>query len=109
MKRSGTLTGALTLGGEGLLTRATDSVEETDGLVARNKPLSGSRAGTDLARLSSPSLSELLLPGLLSSLIFCSQKEKRDENAMLADLLSWAEMDEMRAGGRGGGGELLVK
>lgn len=37
---------------------------------------------------------------------FCSQKEKRDENAMLADLLSWAEMDEMRAGGRGGGGEL---
>lgn len=37
---------------------------------------------------------------------FCSQKEKRDENAMLADLLSWAVMDEMRAevggGGRGG-------
>lgn len=31
---------------------------------------------------------------------FCSQKEKRDENAMLADLLSWAAMDEMRAGGR---------
>lgn len=38
---------------------------------------------------------------------FCSQKEKRDENAMLADLLSWAVMDEMRAGGGGGGvGEL---
>lgn len=27
-------------------------------------------------------------------LSFCSQKEKRDENAMLADLLSWAEMVE---------------
>ncbi len=37
---------------------------------------------------------------------FCSQKEKRDENAMLADLLSWAVMDEMRAGGGGGVGEL---
>lgn len=40
---------------------------------------------------------------------FCSQKEKRDENAMLADLLSWAVMDEMRAGaggGEGDGGEL---
>lgn len=32
---------------------------------------------------------------------FCSQKEKRDENAMLADLLSWAVMDETRAGRRG--------
>lgn len=37
---------------------------------------------------------------------FCSQKEKRDENAMLADLLSWAVMDEMRAGGGGDEGEL---
>lgn len=27
-------------------------------------------------------------------LSFCSQKEKRDENAMLAGLLSWAEMVE---------------
>lgn len=35
---------------------------------------------------------------------FCSQKEKRDENAMLTDLLSWAVMNETRAGG--GGGEL---
>lgn len=37
---------------------------------------------------------------------FFSQKEKRDENAMLADLLSWAVIDEMRAGGGGGGGKL---
>lgn len=37
---------------------------------------------------------------------FCSQKEKRDENAMLADLLSWAVMDETRAGGGGDEGEL---
>lgn len=59
LKRSGTLTGVLTLGGEGLLTRAFDSVWETDGgLVARNNPLPGSRAGTDLARLGSPSLSD---------------------------------------------------
>lgn len=27
---------------------------------------------------------------------FCSQKEKRDENAMSADLLSWDEMEERR-------------
>lgn len=59
LKRSGTLTGVLTLGGEGLLTRATVSVWETaGGLVARNNPLPGSRAGTDLARLGSPSLSD---------------------------------------------------
>lgn len=30
---------------------------------------------------------------------FCSQKEKRDENAMLADLLSWAVMEETGDGG----------
>lgn len=36
---------------------------------------------------------------------FCSQNEKRDENAMLADLLSWAVMDEMKAQ-EGCGGEL---
>lgn len=59
LKRSGTLTGVLTFGGEGLRTRATDSVGETDGgLVARNNPLPGSRAGTDLDRLGSPSLSD---------------------------------------------------
>lgn len=107
MKRSGTLTGILTFAGEGLLTRWSDSVGDTDGgLVARNKPLPGSRADTDLDRLGSPSLSGLLFSGLLSSLTFCSQKEKRDEKAMLADLRSWAVVDEMRAGGRGGGGKL---
>lgn len=38
---------------------------------------------------------------------FCSQKEKRDENAMVADLLSWAVMEEkMAGGGRGDGGKL---
>lgn len=59
LKRSGTLTGVLTCGGEGLLTRATDSAAETGGgLFARNNPLPGSRAGTDLARLESPSLSD---------------------------------------------------
>lgn len=58
VKRSGTLTGVLTFGGEGLLTRATDSVVETDrGLFARNNPLPGSRAGTDLDWLDSPLLS----------------------------------------------------
>ena len=40
---------------------------------------------------------------------FCSQKEKRDENAMLADLLSWAVMNETRAGGGGGGGGRMVR
>lgn len=38
-----------------------------------------------------------------TSLSFCSQKEKRDENAMLAALLSWAGPGEglgrMREGG----------
>lgn len=58
LKRSGTLTGDLTLGGEGLLTRPTDSVVCGDsGLLARNNPLPGSRAGTDLAWLDSPLLS----------------------------------------------------
>lgn len=58
LKRSGTLTGALTLGGEGLLTRAADVVGGTDGgLLARNNPLPGSRAGIDLAWLGGPSLS----------------------------------------------------
>lgn len=41
------------------------------------------------------------------TLPFCSQKEKRDENAMSADLLSWDVMDEMRAGAAAGGGEEL--
>lgn len=55
---SGTLTGVLNLGGEGLLTRVNDPVRVTGGgLFARNNPLPGSRAGTDLARLDSPSLS----------------------------------------------------
>lgn len=59
LKRSGTVTGVLTLGGEGLLTRPTNSVGENDGgLFARNNPLPGSRAGTDLARLDSPSVSD---------------------------------------------------
>lgn len=58
MKRSGTLTGDLTLGGEGLLTRAADSVGNAErGLFALNNPLPGSRAGTDLAWLDSPLLS----------------------------------------------------
>lgn len=58
LKRSGTSTGDLTLGGEGLLTRPTDSVGNADrGLFARNNPLPGSRAGTDLAWLDSPLLS----------------------------------------------------
>lgn len=57
LKRSGTVTGFLTLGGEGLLTRPTDSLGATGGLFARNNPLPGSRAGTDLARLGSPSFS----------------------------------------------------
>lgn len=58
LKRSGTVIGVLTLGGEGLLTRFANSVGATDGgLFARNNPLPGSRAGTDLARLVSPSLS----------------------------------------------------
>lgn len=59
LKRSGTLTGALTCGGEGLLARAANSSGETDGgLFARNNPLPGSSAGTDLARLESPSVSD---------------------------------------------------
>lgn len=59
LKRSGTLTSVLTFGGEGLRTRATDSMWETDGgLVAWNNPLPGSRADTDLDRLGSPSLSD---------------------------------------------------
>lgn len=57
LKRSGTVTGVLTLGGEGLLTRLTDSLGATGGLFARNNPLPGSRAGTDMARLGSPSFS----------------------------------------------------
>lgn len=74
--------------------------------MARSRPLPGSRLGTDWERLLRlPSLSEFsfeLLRGLFSSLIFCSQKEKRDENAMLAALLSWAGKG-LRAdeGGRG--------
>lgn len=41
---------------------------------------------------------------------FCSQKEKRDENAMLADLLSWDVMEEKTVGGgRGDGGKLREK
>lgn len=47
--------GVLTFGGEGLLILATDSAV---GLFALNKPLPGSRAGTDLARLGIPSLSD---------------------------------------------------
>lgn len=58
LNRSGTLTGVLTLGGDGLLTRAADSVGATGGLFARNNPLPGSRAGTDLARLDRPSVSD---------------------------------------------------
>lgn len=42
-----------------------------------------------------------VLTNVQMKLPFCSQKEKRDENAMLADLLSWAVMDETRAGRRG--------
>lgn len=59
LKRSGTLTGDLTIGGEGLLTRPTDSTGVADmGLFARNNPLPASRAGTDLAwLLDSPLLS----------------------------------------------------
>lgn len=58
LKRSGTLTGDRTLGGEGLLTRAADSVGNGErGLFALNNPLPGSRAGTDLAWLDSPLLS----------------------------------------------------
>lgn len=47
------------------------------------------------------------LSNIQMRLPFCSQKEKRDENAMLADLMSWAEMNEMgvRRGRRGGLGE----
>lgn len=37
------------------------------------------------------------------TLPFCSQNEKRDENAMVSELLSWAVMDQI-TGGRGGGG-----
>lgn len=66
-----------------------------DGVLALNRPLPGSRAGTDLARLGNPSFSELP-PGLLSSLTLDSQKEKRDEKAMLAGLQSWAEIDEVK-------------
>lgn len=56
LNRSGTVTAVLALGGEGLLTLGTDSVGGF-GLFARNNPLPGSSAGTDLARLSAPSLS----------------------------------------------------
>lgn len=55
LNRSGTLTGDCTFGGEGLLTRPTDSVGIVDkGLFARNILLPASRAGTDLAWLESP-------------------------------------------------------
>lgn len=76
--------------------------------MVRRRPLPGSRLGTDWERLLRlPSLSELSFEplgiGLFSSLIFCSQKEKRDENAMLATLLSWAGPGKglMREGRRG--------
>lgn len=55
LKRSGTLTGERTFGGEGLLIRPTDSEGIADkGLFARNNPRPASRAGTDLAWLESP-------------------------------------------------------
>ena len=58
-RRAGTLTGVLNLEGEGLLTRPTDSGGENGGgLFAPNNPLPGSRAGTDWARVGSPSLSD---------------------------------------------------
>lgn len=58
LKRSGTLTGDRTLGGEGLLTRAADSEGNVGrGLFARDNPLPGSRADTDLAWLDNPLLS----------------------------------------------------
>lgn len=89
LKRPGTWTGVLTLGGDGLRRRPPGSaLEAGGGLLDWKRPLPGSKAGTDLARLDKPSGSVLWLSGLFSSLIFCSQKEKRDENAMLADQLS---------------------
>lgn len=58
LNRSGTLTGDLILGGEGLRTRAAASVGNAGrGLLARNNPLPGSRAGTDLACWDRPLLS----------------------------------------------------
>lgn len=55
LNRSGTLTGDLILGGEGLRTRAAAAAGNAGrGLLARNKPLPGSNAGTDLAWLDSP-------------------------------------------------------
>lgn len=58
LKRSGTLTGDLTLGGEGLLTRAAEVAGNAGGgLLARNNPLPGSKAGTDADWLDSPLLS----------------------------------------------------
>lgn len=60
LNRSGTFTGDLILGGEGLRTRtaAAASVGDTGrGLLARNIPRPASNAGTDLAWLDSPLLS----------------------------------------------------
>lgn len=50
--------GVLTFGGEGLLILAADSAVGPVGLFALNKPVPGSRAGTDLARPGIPSLSD---------------------------------------------------
>lgn len=59
LKRSGTFTGARTLGGEGLRILVADCGEGSgDGVLALNRPLPGSRAGTDLARLGNPSFSD---------------------------------------------------
>lgn len=78
LNRSGTLTGDLILGGEGLRTRAAAAAASAGntgrGLLARNKPLPGSKAGTDLAWLDSP-----LASG-------CSPQEGNPNKALLARL-----------------------
>lgn len=76
LNRSGTLTGDLILGGEGLRTRAAAATAGNAGrgLLARNKPLPGSNAGTDLAWLDSP-----LASG-------CSPQEGNPNKALLARL-----------------------
>ena len=52
LKRSGTFTGALNFGEEGLLNLAVDSDRDTGGgLLAWKNPLPGSRADTDWARI----------------------------------------------------------
>lgn len=76
--RAGTLTGVLALGGDGLLTLVAESLGDNGGgLLTRNIPLPGSRAGTELALLDSPSVSD------------CSQRAKRGHIRMCANTKSY--------------------